>query len=719
MIEETNRRAGVFAHATDEANGTRWTIGNDHIYVELGWRAGGLLRLLSTGTSDGTTRWDGGSRPLIDLVIDGLPPIADWPVVDSAAEEDGAASRLRTTLGAPDGTRATVVVECRAGQEFFRQWVEIDTTIPHVLRTATPLHLNVASAEPVDLFTVAGVQQQGGWQPDAEGPYRSFRLESRQLDGSFAHESGPRSTWTETPWAVLAPASGQDRGLLLALDYGGQWELHAGATGAEAAMSLTPVGITPALQPRSIWRSASAFWGPFAGDLDDAAALLHRYVREVLTPPIPVDFPWVQYNTWFSHFCDFDAGALTEDLDVAADLGCEVFYVDAGWWAGNPRRNGFFSSGLGNWRENRDKFPAGIAAFADRVRAKGLHFGIWVEPERVDLRTATTGTWRTDWLVQHDGHYRGPEWPPDTDTAWLCFGSQATQDWAFDWISALVASLGVRWLKWDSNFWAVCNAPDHGHGVEDGEAAQLAGVYTVMDRLRARFPDLIIENCAGGGTRMDYALVQHTHCAWMDDASEPAHRTRFHTAGATYLLPPEQLNAWVTESYYENLLDQEIPEPVLRAMVRSRMIGALGFSCRLARWSEATRRVVAEEIALYKRVFRPLVRSGKVHHLLPQPDLQSPRQQSPVVWEAYQLTTRDRGSAVVLAFRNRAADEQLIIPLKGLDPDARYFVEGEGILHAIRSGDTLLEDGIAVRSTPLASALVTLRRIDDGEGVKS
>lgn len=716
MIDETKGHAGAFARATNGSDGMRWTIGNGRIQAELGWRAEEGLRLLSVGTSDGAVRWEGGARSLVALVIDDLPPVADWDVVDSSAEEDETASRLRITLAAPDGTRATVAIECRAGQGLFRQWVEIDPDRPRVLRTATPLHLNVVSAEPVDLVTVAGVQQQGGWQPDEEGPYRSFRLETRRLDGPFTHGSGPRSTWSETPWAVVVPAGEQDRGLLLASDYGGQWELRADATDGHASMQLTPVGITPQLLPGSTWRSASAFWGPFAGDLDDAAAALHQYIREVLTPPIPADFPWVQYNTWFSHFCDFDAGTLTEDLEIAAELGCEVFYVDAGWWIGNPRRNGLFSSGLGNWRENRDKFPQGIAAFADRVRAQGLHFGIWVEPERVDLRTATTGTWQTDWLVLRDGHYCGPDWPPDTDTAWLCFGERATQDWAFDWISELIESLGVRWLKWDSNFWAVCTASHHGHGVGDGEAAQLAGVYTVMDRLRARFPDLIIENCAGGGTRMDFALVQHTHCAWMDDASEPAHRTRFHTAGASYLLPPEQLNAWVTESYYENLLDQEMPEPVLRATVRSRMIGAMGLSCRLARWSAETRRIVAEEIALYKRVFRPLVRTGKIHHLLPQPDLRSPRLRSPEVWEAYQLTAQDNGGAVVLAFRNRSAKEDLNLRLKGLVPDARYRVRIEGAPDLSRSGRALMEDGVTVSSPPLASALLTLRQVTDDEG---
>ena len=102
----------------------------------------------------------------------------------------------------------------------------------------------------------------------------------------------------------------------------------------------------------------------------------------------------MQYNTWYSYGCDWDDETLRKEVAIAADIGAELFYIDAGWWTNNPRKGDNFSSGLGNWTESPDKFPHGLRAFADHIRDNDMHFGIWVEPERVDVRTLATGTWR-------------------------------------------------------------------------------------------------------------------------------------------------------------------------------------------------------------------------------------------------------------------------------------------------------------------------------------
>ncbi|MGI8484791.1 MAG: alpha-galactosidase, partial [Thermomicrobiales bacterium] len=345
----------------------------------------------------------------------------------------------------------------------------------------------------------------------------------------------------------------------------------------------------------------------------------------------------------------------------------------------------------------------------------GMQFGIWFEPERVDLRTASTGTWNPEWIATRgsngDETWVRCDWPADTDTAWLCFGSVETQEWATEVVGKVIAETGARWLKWDSNYWGVCTSPHHDHGKGDGERAQLEGVYVVLDHLRARFPDLIIENCAGGGTRMDFRIARHTHTAWMNDASEPSHRTRFHTAGASYFYPPELLNAWVTESRYENLNNQDLPDPVVRSIVRSRMFGALGFSCQLQTWSENTRRIMREEITLYKDIVRPLVRHGYLKHLLPQAALESPRLPTPNVWEAYALVSPDRSDAVAIAFRNAAPSRQLPLRFKDLDSEATYSVTVEGESAGEYAAGDLCKTGVGISSVPLASVFVHASKV--------
>ena len=200
-----------------------------------------------------------------------------------------------------------------------------------------------------------------------------------------------------------------------------------------------------------------------------------------------------------------------------------------------------------------EKFPSGIPAFGAYVRSLGMRFGIWVEPERVDLRQPAT--WQLDWLVRHHDAIVSPPWPPDTVSGWLCFGHPAVQAWAIDWISGLVTDVNADWLKWDSNWWGVCTCANHGHSVTDGEFHQVQGVHKVLAELRRRFPNLMIENCAGGGTRTDFAMLANTHITWLHDASTPSRRVRFHLAGANYLFPPELSNTWIVDADDESLAD--------------------------------------------------------------------------------------------------------------------------------------------------------------------
>ena len=228
-------------------------------------------------------------------------------------------------------------------------------------------------------------------------------------------------------------------------------------------------------------------------------------MRAAVMPPTPEDFPWVQYNTWFAHLIDIDETILRREAELAARLGAEVFVIDAGWWEPSRRTSDNFTTGLGTWQPSAEKFPSGIPAFGDYVRSLGMRFGIWVEPERVDLRQPAT--WRLDWLVRHHDAIVSPPWPPDTVSGWLCFGHPDVQAWAIDWISRLVSDVNADWLKWDSNWWGVCTCANHGHSVTDGELHQVQGVHEVLAELRRRFPNLIIENCAGGGTRTDTAAL--------------------------------------------------------------------------------------------------------------------------------------------------------------------------------------------------------------------
>lgn len=688
----------------------QWSIGTSRIHLDLAWGEETGLHIAAIASAN--HRWALTPTPLVSLHGD-AEGFAGLTVTDNEMHIEGDATQLAISLMATDGSTVVVRFEALGEQAFIHTSLTITPATETILTGISPLRIGAPHDAFTTLSTVSGVQRQGGWQPES-GPYRSFRLEERPLHDQQQISSGERSTWSEMPWAALTGESPSSGGIVLAFEYGAQWELVSEPVDHEATIGYRTVGLAPTIAAGETWSAPPAWIGAFDGDLDGAAASTTDYLRAAIVPQGPEDFPWVQYNTWFSYACELDAETLLREADLAATLGVEVFYVDAGWWIGNPTRWDQFSSGLGTWIENREKFPDGLAAFAEGIRQRGMHFGIWFEPERIDLRTSELGGWHPDWIARNGDHYVRCDWPADTDTAWLCFGLRATQDWASAKIAAIIEATGARWLKWDSNYWGICTNPAHDHGIGDGEAAMIAGVYAVMDRLRARFPELIIENCAGGGTRMDYAIARHTHTSWLNDASAPAQRSRFHNAGASFVTTPEMMNAWVMEWPFEALNGQDQAEHFLRTVVRSRMLGALGFSCRLQTWTAASMRIVGEEVARYKKHVRPLVRHGHFLHLLdrPQPEMTSPRTPTPDTWEAYGLALPDGSRAIAIAFRNASPKNELTFQMKALDPDATYQVTIEDAAPVTMSGHALLTDGITVACVPTASVFVRIECLD-------
>ena len=527
QVLATSGAASVIAHA----EGDCWIIGNDVISKTLAWQdATGLCLAALEHRATGhrwqpnlhADEWAGGEFSLCwgNTTCSGRQATA---LLGARATADALSVTLQIDLRVADLLEVSVCYRALAAAAVIEQWLEVTPLQPGTMSRVAPLTVNVDAIPAPILHWARGLQGHGMGMP-AAGPYPAFRIHHEPL-GEVALESGLRSTWHEIAWFALDSAVATE-GLFAGLLYSGRWSAQArAAQPAGARLEVFTEGYATPLAAGARWRSPAAFLGVYRGDLDDAACVQHAYMRTAVMPATPEDFPWVQYNTWFAHLIDIDETLLHQEADLAAQLGAEVFVIDAGWWEPSRRTSDNFTTGLGVWKPSTEKFPSGIPAFADGVHGRGMRFGIWVEPERVDLRQPAT--WRLDWLVRHHDAIVSPPWPPDTVSGWLCFGHPDVQAWAIDWISRLVAEVKADWLKWDSNWWGVCTCANHGHSVTDGEFHQVQGVHNVLAELRRRFPDLIIENCAGGGTRTDFAMLANTHITWLHDSSTPSRRSAF------------------------------------------------------------------------------------------------------------------------------------------------------------------------------------------------
>ena len=395
----------------------------------------------------------------------------------------------------------------------------------------------------------------------------------------------------------------------------------------------------------------------------------------------------------------------------ASELGAELFVVDAGWYAGGSGDAFDFTTGLGNWVPDPERFPNGLRAISDEAHAYGLQIrhldGARAHrPGRAAARAESstqTRASRSDgrqraqesWLATSGGVYEpGAE---QQISAQICLADPKARQWVIEQVTRVIEESGADYLKWDNNFWINCDREGHGHGPHDGNLAHHLGLYEVLRQLRERFPALTIENCTQGGNRMDFGMMRYTDTAWMDDVTAPSSHVRHNIEGLGAVVPPSYLLSFLTNDPSEPILGAwDMP-----AYLRSRMPGVLGLSLQGGMMGEADREALMSEVGHYK-VLRNATLDASLLLLTPQ-------QGTPETdgWEAMQLLSRSSGNSVVYIFANPGSAESTVIRLRGLEPQTTYIVAmADGTVVGDAAGALLMADGVGVTVRPESSATV-------------
>jgi alpha-galactosidase len=270
-----------------------------------------------------------------------------------------------------------------------------------------------------------------------------------------------------------------------------------------------------------------------AADANGVAQNFHAAIRKRIAWPGGAMKPRpVHLNTWEGFYFDHDEAALKALADAAADVGIERFVLDDGWFHG--RHND--SSSLGDWWADASKYPDGLKPLADHVTGLGMEFGLWVEPEMVNPDSELYRA-HPDWALG----IKGRPLIASRNQLLLDMRRVEVRDYLFAKIAALLAELPIAYLKWDHNrdLIAAGDAPAF--------RAQVQGGYALMARLRAAFPDVEIEACAGGGGRIDAGIIQHTHRFWTSDNIDAVSRVQIQR-GFLQFMPPEIMGAHVGAS---------------------------------------------------------------------------------------------------------------------------------------------------------------------------
>lgn len=465
------------------------------------------------------------------------------------------------------------------------------------------------------------------------------------------------------------------------VQWSGMWRITCARVESSIQVTLEYPDSTTTVTDGASLEMPHSFFGVASGGRASVGAALRGFLDTGVRGDRPIR-PLITYNTWYAYGTRIDATSMLDEISRTASLGMELFVLDAGWYPGAGTLGvSDFETGLGTWVADSDRFPNGLRPLADRAHMSGMKFGLWVEPGRVSLDTVgLDGLAQSEWLAQFNGHNVTPS------SGQLCYGSRGARQWVQQELYALIDAVQPDYLKWDNNAWINCNRTDHDHGPGDGNYAQVQGLYTIWQGLRDRYPDLLIENVADGGSRIDFGALRYTDVAWMDDRTTPAAHVRHNLESVSALFPPGYLLSFVIDDAVAPLAQSA--DPV--AEFRSRMPGVLGFAYRspglLPRIGDEFAQAIQEYVGI-----RDILQTADAFLLTEQAPSTLPS------WDVLEELNATTGDAVLFAFQQPDANDRVLIRPRALRADASYAIRSldSGDLGTALGAD-LMRDGIEI-----------------------
>ena len=662
-----------------------WVVSNAQVTYGIGFDGNGDLVVQDLRRTGATRSWRPAAvRDTVFRVDDRELTLArnnatGFRHVAADAADTGAGLELRLTFeNARDGIRARRVYAVYPQVAIIEAWTELESLNgrSNAVTDLVSLQVVVDGMQATTVDGLSGPAETGG----------AFTVHRHAVaeDAPLVLEAQGRSTERSLPLVTLASEHGT---LIAGLMWSGAWRMDlVGKPGSRieltAWLQTTTASVTPA-RPVSL---PHAIIGLVEGDEAQVAPALHRFIVSALRGGRPLE-PLVTFNTWFSTGTLIDEASIAASMHDAAAAGAELFELDAGWYEGAGEQHAFdFHSGLGTWRVDGRKFPNGLRPLADLAHGLGLRFGIWVEPERVDLRTVgQPGMAREAWLMRENGRYDPAQPNDDARTAMIDLGNAEARQWVLEKLSQLITDSGADHLKWDNNAWVNNTRPLQGGGTGDGNFRHVTGLYQVLAELKARFPSLLIENCSGGGNRIDLGMLRYTDAGWMDDRTSPSAHVRHNLQGLTTFLPPAYLLSYLLHDAAEPM--QGAPDLALYA--RSRMPGVFGLSFPPNGLDERDLERLRAETDRWKAL-RDLQRTASA--VLVSPQVRGP-QSGP--WDGTLLVSPGQDQAVLYAFQNDTEVTGVNLRLRGLNRTFEYVARSdrEGEI-GVMTGASLMDDGI-------------------------
>ena len=506
--------------------------------------------------------------------------------------------------------------------------------------------------EDYDLITL-----HGSWA-------RERRINRRPLTRGFQGTSSIRgeSGHQEHPFmAILEHNADQDKGEVYGISfvYSGNFLAECYVNqfdSVRALMGINPEDFEWVLEPGEEFSAPEAILVHSSEGLGGMTRSFHDLFRNhLIRSPYKDRKRPILINNWEATYFNFDTDKLISIAEEAASLGIEMLVMDDGWFGHRDSDN----SSLGDWYVYEDKLKGGLKYLVDEVNKRGLKFGIWFEPEMIspdsDLYRA-----HPDWAIQIQGRTPGQA----REQYVLDLTRPEVVDHTYGQIKTILQSANIEYVKWDMNR----PLADMGSAMLPPEKMgemfhrYMLGVYELQERLITDFPDLLLENCSGGGARFDPGMLYYSPQIWCSDDTDAVERLSIQE-GTSLIYPLSTMGAHVSDCP-NHALGRTTPFKT-RGYVA--LAGTFGYELDVTRIPEEDRNMIPAQVDMYHK-YNDIVRMGDYYRIASYYDNHE--------YDCYMVVSKDKTEALLTYIQvlNRINYHSRKIRLKGLDPEKNYKI---------------------------------------------
>lgn len=422
-------------------------------------------------------------------------------------------------------------------------------------------------------------------------------------------------------------------------------------------MGINPEGFSWQLAPGEEFYSPEAVMIYTDKGIGEMSRMFHRLYADNL-----IRGKWKKakrpllINNWEGTGMNFDHDKLVSFARHAKDMGFEMLVMDDGWFGKRDHDN----SSLGDWYVAEYKLQKGLGGLIKEVNDLGLKFGIWFEPEMIspdsDIYRA-----HPDWCL----HTVGRDKSIARTQYVIDFSRKEVRDHIYSMMYKILSENNIAYLKWDFNRNLTEVACAELPPEKQGEVFHryVLGTYEIMDRLTTDFPDLLLENCSGGGGRFDPGMLYYSPQIWTSDNTDAIERLTIQF-GTSLCYPASAMGAHVSASKRTNY---ETKKNVA-------LWGSFGYELDPDKLTEEEKAEIKEQVKAYHKYY-DVIHYGELYRLITpfENDFRA----------SWEFVSESKEEALVTVVNMRKPyDDFFILRLKGLEKDRMYEIEETGDVYS-------------------------------------